>query len=131
MKLPRKYFLRNPSTFQKHLLFQGTLSRVSFWKYSHYQNICTLSWYLLLFLGYLFSQDLTIPFICAHKALIHFSVPCFDELSKHFKQFRSLNINRKRFLNFCFKRCKTFCAIFVIIWSGHTRIILELRSFWP
>ena len=54
------------------------------------ENIRTIkiyALYLLLFLGYLFSQGLTILIICTHVAYIHFSVPCFDEIFKHFKRF--------------------------------------------
>ena len=131
IKLPSKYFSRNPSTSQEHLLFQETPSSVIFWKYSHYQNISTLPWYLFLFFGYLFSQDLTTPIIRAHMAVTHFSVPYFDEFFKQFKCFWRLNINRNRILNFALKRGKTFCAKFVMIWSGHTKIILVLRSLWP
>ena len=122
MKLPRKYFSRNPSPFKEHLLFQETSSSVIFWKYLHYQNISTLSWYLLLFFGYLFSQDLAIPIICTHMALTHVFVPCFDEFFKHFKRFCRLNINRKRILNFGLKRGKTFCAKFVIFGRGIRRL---------
>ena len=62
-------------------------------------------------------------------ALTHFFVPCFDEFFKQFKRFCRLNINRKRILNFGLKRGKTFCAKFVIIWSGYTKIILVFVRF--
>ena len=68
--------------------------------------------------------------ICAHAALSHCSVQCFEEFFKPFKRFCRLNINRKRIPNFWSKRSKNFCVKFEIIWSGHNEIILVLHSFW-
>ena len=79
----------------------------------------------------LFIFTTMILIICAHTALTHFSVSCFDDFFKHFKRFCGRNINRKRIPKFWSKRSKTFCAKFVIIWLGHNEIILVLHSFRP
>ena len=78
---------------------------------------------------YIFSKDLIVLIIYAHTALTYFVVPSFDETFKPFKSFCGVSINR--IPNFWSKRSKTFCAKFIIIWSGHNKIILGLRSFRP
>ena len=62
------------------------------------ENIRTIKIYVLYHDIYLcfWVIYLTIRIICAHIAPTHFSVPCFDEFSKHFQRFCRLNINRKR-----------------------------------
>ena len=67
--------------------------------------------------------------ICVQMTTTHFSVPRVNEFSKRFKRFYRLNINSKRIPSFWFKRCKTFCAKFIIIWSKYNKIILVMRSF--
>ena len=123
-KLPQKYFSRTPLTSQKHLSFKEHLT------VSASDDIRTIKILVLycdtnfLFLGYLM-----ILIACAHTALIHFSISCFDEFFKHFKCFCELNINRKRIPNFWSNRSKNCCAKFVVVCSGHNEIILMMRSF--
>ena len=110
-----------------HSLLRSTYYSKEHLSVSASHDICTIKIYyfiviLTFALGYLFSQDLIILVICAYTALAHFSIPCF-------KYFCGLNMNRKWITNFWSKRSKTFCAEFVIIWSGDSEIILVLRSF--
>ena len=125
MKLPQKIFLRDPTHFPGTPIIPREIFQCQ------HLMIFILSKYMyfivtLTFLDYLFSQDLMVHIICAHAALTHVSIPCFDEFFKHFKCFFRFNINWKKIPNFWSERSKTFWAKFIIIWSGHNEIILVL-----
>ena len=93
---PLQVFLKKPVHFPGlPIILRNTLEHLM----SASENIRTIkiyALYLLLFLGYLFSQGSTILIICTHVAYIHFSVPCFDEIFKHFKRFCRLILTGKK-----------------------------------